>query len=64
MITQSIARRWKRDLKTVTTLQDDPCPACSFPETLVIREQGTLQPVAFRCPKCGWYETAQAKVPA
>ena len=43
-------------MKIVKTYQDENCPKCDFPETVIIREAETMKPLIMECSsqKCNW----------
>jgi hypothetical protein len=43
---------------TIWTPHDEDCPKCGFPETITIRDEKTMKPLAFKCSKrkgCDFY---------
>jgi hypothetical protein len=41
--------------KEIRTVHDADCPKCGFPETIIIRQEGTMMPLREECSKgCGW----------
>lgn len=44
-------------VKTILTCRDVNCPKCGFPETVVVRDAKTMEPLAIKCSShsgCTW----------
>lgn len=39
----------------IRTYRDEDCPECHFPETIIVRDAKTMQPIRQECShRCGW----------
>lgn len=42
--------------RIIRTCHDEDCPKCGFPETIIVREEATMNPLWIECSdrKCDW----------
>jgi len=56
----------KGDTETIRTIQDKDCPKCGFPETVVVRNFPSMEPIAEMCSShtgCDWARKIIKKKP-